>query len=150
MLKIGDVAPDFSATTQTGQSVQLSQLRGKRVVLFFFPKALSPGCTIETRLFRDHYQQIAQLGAEVIGVSVDSKEKQCEFANREGVEFPMVGDHEKGISQSYSVLWPLIGINRRVTYVISPGGLVEAVFHHELLVGRHLENVLQHLRNLSG
>ena len=79
MLKVGEMAPDFSGTAQDGRTVKLSELRGKRAVLFFFPKAFTTGCTIETRQFRDHYTELAALGAEVIGLSVDSSEKQCEL-----------------------------------------------------------------------
>ena len=108
---------------------------------------MTTGCTIETRLFRDHYTEIAALGAEVIGVSVDSNEKQCEFASREGVSFPMIGDSQKTIGKSYDVLWPLLNVAQRITYVIGPDGRVEAAFHHELLVSKHLEAVRAHLQS---
>jgi peroxiredoxin Q/BCP len=147
VLKVGDIAPDFTATATSGKTVKLSELRGKRVVMFFFPKAMTTGCTIETRLFRDHYTEMAALGAEVIGVSVDSNDKQCEFATREGVPFPMIGDSKKSIGKSFDVMWPLLGVTQRVTYVIGPEGRVEAVFHHELMVGRHLEDVKRHLQS---
>ena len=146
MLKVGELAPDFSATTTNGKTLKLSELRGKRVVLFFFPKAFTPGCTVETRRFRDHYSELSALGAEVVGVSADSAQVQCEFANKEGVHFPMIGDELRHIGKSYDVLWPLLNVNQRVTYVIGPDGRIEAVFHHELLVGKHLEGVQKHLR----
>ena len=146
MLKVGDRAPDFTAAAQDGKTVKLSDLRGKRVVLFFFPKAFTRGCTIETRQFRDHYSELAALGAEVLGVSIDTTEKQCEFASSEGVPFPMIGDPSRGIGKSYDVLWPVLNVAQRVTYVIGPDGVVEAVFHHELMVGKHLEQVRAHLQ----
>lgn len=145
MLKVGDPAPPLSAVTSDGKTVDLASLRGKRVVLFFFPKAFTRGCTIETRQFRDHYSEIAGLGAEVVGVSVDSAERQCEFANSEGVPFPMIGDKSRSISRGFDVLRPLLGVAQRVTYVIGPDGRIEAAFHHELLVGKHLEDVKRHL-----
>lgn len=145
MLKVGDRAPDFTAQAQDGKTVKLSDLRGKRVVMFFFPKAFTRGCTIETRQFRDHYSELAALGAEVLGVSVDDHAKQCEFASREGVSFPMLGDSSRSIGKSYDVLWPLLNVAQRVTYVIGADGIIEAVFHHELLVGKHLESVRAHL-----
>lgn len=147
MLKVGDPAPDFTATAQDGKSVKLSELRGKRVVLFFFPKAFTTGCTIETRQFRDAYSELASLGAEVLGVSVDNAELQCEFASREGVPFPMIGDPARGIGRSYDVLWPLLNVAQRVTYVISPDGRIEAAFHHEILVSKHLQAVRAHLQS---
>lgn len=146
MLKVGDPAPAFKAVTSDGKTVDLSALRGRRVVVFFFPKAFTLGCTIETRRFRDHYSEIAGLGAEVVGVSVDSAERQCEFASAEGVPFPMVGDADKSISRGFDVLRPLLGVSQRVTYVVGPDGRIEGVFHHELLVNKHLEDVKRHLQ----
>jgi peroxiredoxin Q/BCP len=150
MLKVGDQAPDFSGTAQDGKTVRLQDLRGKRVVLFFFPKAFTLGCTIETRQFRDHYSELAELGAEVLGVSMDSSERQCEFASREGVRFPMLGDPSRAIGRSYDVLRPLLNVAKRVTYVIGPDGRIEAIFHHELLVGKHLDDVREHLQRHKG
>ena len=146
MLKVGEQAPDFTAETSNGKTLRLSELRGKRVVLFFFPQAFTAGCTVETRRFRDHYSEIAALGAEVIGISVDRHEVQCDFANKEGVHFPLIGDETRRIGRSYDVLWPLLNVSQRVTYVIGPDGRIEAIFHHELLVNKHLEAVQQHLR----
>jgi peroxiredoxin Q/BCP len=145
MLKPGDLAPDFTATTTNGRTLRLSDLRGRRVVLFFFPKAFTPGCTLETRQFRDHYAELSGLGAEVIGISVDSAERQCEFAAREGASFPLIGDESGTICRSYGVLWPLLHVAQRVTYVIDETGRIEAVFHHELLIQRHVESVRRHL-----
>lgn len=145
MLKVGSNAPDFTAQTSAGTTITLSALRGKRVVLFFFPKAFTTGCTIETRQFRDHYTEIAGRGAEVIGVSVDSEKTQCEFASREGVPFPMIGDADKSIAKKYDVLWPLLNVAQRVTYLIGTDGRIEDVFHHEILVGKHLESIRKRL-----
>ena len=145
MLRVGDPAPQFTATTSQGQTISLSQLAGRRVVLFFFPKAFTTGCTIETRQFRDHYSELAELGAEVIGVSVDKEQVQCDFANKEGVPFPMIGDEGRAINRSYDVLWPILNVSQRVTYVIGPDGRIELVLHHEILVGNHIDEVRRHL-----
>jgi len=145
VLKVGDLAPDFTATATNGKTVKLSELRGKRVVMFFFPKAMTTGCTIETRQFRDHYSELADLGAEVIGVSVDKEQVQCDFANKEGVPFPMIGDEGRAINRSYDVLWPILNVSQRVTYVIGPDGRIELVLHHEILVGKHIDEVRRHL-----
>jgi len=81
------------------------------VVLFFFPKAFTTGCTLETRQFRDHHDELSGLGAEVIGISADSAHRQCQFAEKERVGFPMIGDESTAICRSYDVLcrcsaWP--------------------------------------------
>lgn len=150
MLKVGDIAPDFECQTTDGRALRLSDLRGRRVVLYFFPKAFTPGCTFETRRFRDNYPDVAALGAEVIGISVDEHSTQCDFAKAEELSFPLVADAERDISRAYDALWPVIAIDKRVTYVIDPEGRIEAVFRHEFQVSRHLDDVVQHLKRVRG
>lgn len=145
MLKVTDAAPDFAATTVDGKPFRLSDLRGKRVVIYFFPRAFTPGCTVETRRFRDNYDDLVAHGAEVIGISVDPPSRQCDFQARERVRFPMVGDPDHAIADAYGVLRPLLQIAKRVTYVVSPDGKIEAVFQHEFQVSKHLDDVLRHL-----
>jgi peroxiredoxin Q/BCP len=146
MISVGDEAPDFAAMDCRGRPVRLSAYRGRRVALFFFPRAFTPGCTIENRAFRDNYGLIQSLGAELIGVSVDSVQRQCEFAERENLRFPLIGDESKEIGRSYGVLWPILEIDRRVTFIVGPDGRVEQVIRHELRVYRHLDDVLAWLR----
>ena len=129
--------------------MRLSDYRGRRVVLFFFPKAFTPGCTIENRAFRDNYALIQSLGAELIGVSVDTVQRQCEFAEKENLLFPLIGDESKEIGRAYGVLWPILEIDRRATFIIDPDGRVEHVIRHELRVFRHLDDVLSWLRARS-
>jgi peroxiredoxin Q/BCP len=152
MLEVGATAPDFTATLADGRTVRLRDLRGKRhVVLYFFPKAFTPGCTRETRGFCASYEDLTELGAEVIGVSLDSPEKQAEFAKSEHVEFPMIGDPDKGIGRAYDVLrlggWLLA---KRVTFVIDKQGVIRNVIHAELDVNHHIKSARQTLRELAG
>src|SRR5690348_12840566 len=104
MLKVGDRAPDFQSKTTEGTVVRLSELRGKNVVLFFFPKAFTTGCTIETKQFRDASPDITALGAVVIGISCDRHQTQCDFATSLKATFPMIGDESGSIGKSYGVL----------------------------------------------
>lgn len=145
MLNVNDKAPDFAGTTVDGKPFRLSDLRGKRVVIYFFPRAFTPGCTVETRRFRDNYDDLKAAGAEVIGISVDPPSRQCDFQAKERVRFPMVGDPEHQIAEAYDVLRPLLRVSKRVTYVVSPEGTIEAVFQHEFQVSKHLDDVLRHL-----
>lgn len=146
MLKPGAPAPDFTVAASDGRTLRLSDFRGKRLVLYFYPKAFTPGCTAQTRRFRDNYAELQALGAEVVGVSVDTEARQCDFAQAERVRFPLVADADRTLSRDYDVLWPVLSIDRRVTYVIDPAGVVEAVFHHEVQVSKHLDDVLDHLQ----
>lgn len=146
MLQRGDLAPDFEATDCRGRPVRLSDFRGhKRVVLFFFPRAFTPACTLEVRNFRDHHEAIAAAGAELIGVSVDRAEKNCKFAEAEGLQFALLGDESRALSEKYGVVWPVLRIDRRATFVIGLDGTIEDVFHHEVQVYRHLDDVLARL-----
>ncbi|WP_163997909.1 peroxiredoxin [Pyxidicoccus caerfyrddinensis] len=146
MLAVGDSAPDFTATDCHGASLRLSALRGRRVVLFFFPKAFTVGCTIENRAFRDNHQLVKSLGAELVGVSVDTQRTQCEFAAKEDIHFALLGDENRDISRAYDVLWPVLNIDRRVTFIIAADGRIEHIIRHEVRVYRHLDDVLRYLR----
>ncbi|MFB1481952.1 peroxiredoxin [Corallococcus sp. RDP092CA] len=146
MIAVGDPAPDFAALDCHGQTVRLSELRGRRVVLFFFPRAFTVGCTIENRAFRDNHERIRSLGAELVGVSVDTLTTQCDFAEEEGIHFALLGDDERRISRAWGVLWPVLNIDRRVTFIIGVDGVVEHVIHHEVRVYRHLDDVLKYLQ----
>lgn len=146
MLKPGDIAPDFDAVDCRGSRIKLSDFRGKKVVLFFFPKAFSLACTLEVRHFRDNHQHITEAGAVLIGVSVDRSERNCEFAKAEELQFTLIGDESRQISQTYGVVWPVLRIDRRATFVIDPQGIIIDVMHHEVQVYRHLEDVLERLR----
>jgi thioredoxin-dependent peroxiredoxin len=141
MLKIGDHAPDFTAKATNGDTVSLRAFRGKPVVIYFFPKAFTMGCTVETRQFRDCYNELKSLGAEVIGISADKFDLQCRFATDNSLPFPLVGDEDKRICDAFGVLWPLIKIPQRTTFIVDEDGLVQAVFHHEVQISRHLDDV---------
>jgi peroxiredoxin len=147
MLKVGDNAPDFTAEATDGRTITLSRLE-KPVVLFFFPKAFTTGCTIEAKRFRDAEKPLLDLGAEVIGVSSDDHKTQCDFAASVTATYPMIGDPSGAITKKYGVLWPLIGVPRRITYVIDRGRTIRAVIRHELQVGKHLDETLAALRSL--
>jgi peroxiredoxin Q/BCP len=146
MVTAGELAPDFEAVDCSGNPVRLSSYRGRRkVVLFFFPRAFTPACTLEVRNFRDGYSRITALNAELIGVSVDRSERNCRFARAEGLQFTLIGDESRSISQRYGVVWPVLKLDRRATFLIDEAGRVEDVIHHEIQVYRHLEDVLQRL-----
>ncbi len=147
MITIGSPAPDFEGLTTTGQRIRLSELRGRPVVVYFFPRAFTPGCTVEARQFRDAYPEILEAGAEVIGVSTDDHQTQCAFAEQERATFPLIGDADGTIARKYDVIWPLLKMTKRATFVIDPAGNVKAVFHFELRVGQHVKSVLAALKS---
>lgn len=146
--EVGDPAPYFVGKTNSGDDLSLWDLRGKYVVLYFFPKAHTPGCTKQTRLFRDNYPELKELGAEVLGVSLDDFEKQCDFASKNAVSFPLISDRARRITEAYGVARSLLKVAKRVTFVIDPEGTIVKRFHHELQISKHLDDVLRYLREV--
>jgi peroxiredoxin len=146
VLGVGAVAPSFEAESSDGVTVRLSDYGGKVLVLYFFPKAFTPICTLETRRFRDSRADLAAHGAEVVGVSADSISVQCDFGQRQRVNFPLLADPDRRIANAYGVLWPLLARARRVTYVLDEKGVIELVTWHEFQVSKHLDDVFLHLQ----
>jgi len=146
MLKVGDTAPPIDAVGSNGKRFVLHEhAESLCVVLYFFPKAFTPGCTKETKEFGKHYAELMLAGATLVGVSTDDLDTQCRFASSLAAPFPMLGDHDLAICRAYDVLWPLVGVAHRVTYVLAPTPrwTVEAVFRHELDIGAHRNDVLR-------
>ncbi len=149
-LKIGDQAPVFSLPTETGECVTLDDFRGKTVVLFFYPKDDTPGCTKESCEFRDLNTQFSRKGAVVLGVSADDEKSHQLFKNKYGLNFPLLSDTTHEVSHSYGV-WGMQewggrtseGITR-TTFVIDPEGEIAQVYERVDPVG-HAERVLLYL-----
>lgn len=150
MLKPGDNAPDFDARDSSGNRFRLAEQATKLcTVIYFFPKAFTPGCSRETKRFRDNYAELGQAGATIVGISTDDHDTQCRFAESLRAPFPMIGDHDKKISTAYGVLWPVLGRPRRVTFIVNSRRIIEAAFQHELQISKHLDDVLQHVERMQ-
>ncbi|SKB13661.1 Alkyl hydroperoxide reductase/ Thiol specific antioxidant/ Malallergen [Planktothrix sp. PCC 11201] len=148
-VKIGDMAPDFTLTSQTGESVSIKDFRGKKsIVLYFYPKDDTPGCTAEACAFRDSYQVFTDAGAEVIGISSDSAQSHQQFATKYNLPFILLSDTGNKVRQLYGVpatMWVLPG---RVTYVIDKDGVVRHLFDSMLDFSRHVEEALTTLKSI--
>jgi thioredoxin-dependent peroxiredoxin len=127
-LHAGMKAPDFTAPVTSGRTIHLSDYMGKKVVLYFYPKDDTPGCTVESCGLRDEYQQIRNLGAEILGVSVDDVESHKKFTSKFQLPFQLVADHDKQITKTYGVLNDKSGNARRVTFLIDEKGQILRVF----------------------
>lgn len=146
MLKAGDLAPEIDAPASDGKRFRLSAQTNKLcTVVYFFPKAFTPGCTKETIRFRDNFPELALAGASVVGISTDDHETQCAFADSLRAPFPMIPDAERRISNAYGVLMPLIRIPRRVTFIVNPLRTIDAVFEHNIQIAKHRDDVLWHV-----
>jgi peroxiredoxin Q/BCP len=134
MLKVGDLAPGFEAQDDAGRTVNLADFIGKTVVLYFYPKDMTPGCTVEACAFRDNYKAIQKRGAVLLGVSKDSSASHAKFKEKHALPFPLLADEGLQIIKAYGV-WgkkKLYGKESmgvvRTTYVIDARGFIKAVF----------------------
>lgn len=147
MLKEGDQAPDFRVHTDSGEEFQLSSLHGKRVVLYFYPKADTPGCTTEACEFRDDIQKFASKGVAVVGISPDKPAAQAKFKQKYELPFTLLADEQKAAAQAFGV-WreknmygkKLMGIVRS-TFIIGPDGTIEKIYDNVKAKG-HAAQVL--------
>lgn len=143
MLSVGQEAPDFTGTTADGTPLALASLRGRPVVLYFYPKANSLGCSIEARGFAQQFPEFQKAGIAVIGVSVDSVESQRSFVEKCGIPFPLVADHDRSIARRYGVLG-LLGVAKRVTFFLDANGRVAEVVSG-MAPGPHLRRALERI-----
>jgi peroxiredoxin Q/BCP len=146
-LKVGAKAPDFSLPTGDGKKVSLKDLKGKKVVLYFYPKDNTPGCTKESCSFRDNIRTIEKKGAVVVGVSVDSVASHAKFARKYNLPFTLVSDEEKEMVKKYGV-WKeksMYGLKFmgtvRTTFVIDENGIITHIFP-KVKVDGHVEEIL--------
>jgi thioredoxin-dependent peroxiredoxin len=147
-VKVGSVAPDFTLPSQAGEMVSLEEFFGRKpVVLFFYPKDDSPGCTREVCAFKDNFEEFGELDAEVIGISSDSVESHMSFAVKHDLSFTLLSDEGGNIRRLYGVPKTFGLFPGRVTYVIDREGVVRHVFASQLSVKRHVQEALTALRS---
>jgi peroxiredoxin Q/BCP len=148
-VKVGDKAPDFTLPSQFGDNVALSEYFGKKnIVLYFYPKDESAGCTKEACSFRDSYQELTSLGAEVLGVSGQSVESHASFATHHGLPFLLLSDVDNRVRQLYGVPSSMGLIPGRVTYIIDKQGIVRGIFSSQTQATRHVEEAKKILQQL--
>lgn len=132
-LKTGDKAPDFSGTDQNGKEITLKDFKGKKIVLFFYPKASTPGCTAEACNLQDNIQRFEKQGYQLIGVSADSQKRQANFAEKNKLSYPLIADEDKTIIEAYGVWGPKKFMGReydgihRTTFIIDEKGIIEDI-----------------------
>ncbi|MET0384525.1 MAG: peroxiredoxin [Polyangiales bacterium] len=141
-------APDFSAPSSRGDTISLSQYSGRHLVLYFYPKSFTYGCTRETVRFRDASAELRALGAEVIGVSPDTLDVQCRFASHYQAEFPILADPDRKIASAFRALYPFTSRVRRTTFIVDPEGFIVARFHHALRYEKHVDDAIAFLKRV--
>lgn len=147
MLKVGDKAPDFTVNDQDGNPVKLSDLRGSKVVLYFYPRDMTPGCTAEACNLRDNYRSMQKKGYEILGVSTDSEKSHRKFIEKEKLPFRLLADTEKNIHNAYGTWVEKSMYGRkymgtaRVTFVINEKGIIEDIID-KVDTKNHVDQIL--------
>ncbi len=147
-LTVGEKASDFTLQSQDS-TVRLSDLRGRFVVIYFYPRDDTPGCTVESCAFRDSHQEFEDLDAVILGVSSDSVESHAAFANKFDLPFPLLADRGGQLRRQWSVPKTLRIMPGRVTYVIDREGVVRHIFKSSRKPLKHIEEALRVLKTLS-
>ena len=149
LLNIGDDAPDIAARRRDGTTLALSSLRGRHVLVYFYPKDDTPGCTAEACGLNDNLTALTESGADVIGVSTDSWDAHQRFAAKYGLEFALASDSDQSIRKAYGV-GRMFGlpIVQRVSFLVGPDGRIVHVWRH-VSAARHAVDVLAEVRRLS-
>ena len=151
MIAVGQRAPDFTGTLGSGKQLSLKDFRGKQhVILYFFPKDFTPGCTREACSFRDRRAEVAGLDAEIVGGSLDTPEKHASFAAKYQLPYPLISDRSGAIASAFGVArlggWLP---TKRVTFVIDKQGVVQHVIQSEFSIDMHINEALETLRRLQ-
>jgi thioredoxin-dependent peroxiredoxin len=148
--EVGKPAPDFDLPDQNGKQHTLQDYRGKWLVLYFYPKDDTPGCTQEACAFRDDLNQITELGAQVVGVSVDDTDSHAEFAKKYHLPFPLLADKTTETADRYGALMNLylIKFARRYTFLIDPQGNINKVYL-SVETSRHSKQIIDDLKKLT-
>jgi len=148
MLKVGDKAPSFEAPDENGEIIRLKDFEGKKLVLYFYPKDMTPGCTVQARNLTTNLPQLNDKGYEVLGVSADSQKRHCRFIEKEKIAFKLLADEEMNVIKAYGV-WgrkkfmgrEYEGIHRK-TFVIDESGRIERIIE-KVKTKSHSEQILE-------
>ncbi len=151
MINAGDSAPEFTLRDQSGVDVTLSELlKTGPVVLFFYPKAMTAGCTKESCHFRDLASEFAAVGAQRVGISADRVDRQAEFAAKHDFDYPLLSDQDRKVAAAFGVKRPGPLLSRRATFVIGSNGKILASFASELNMDLHADKALEVLAAAQG
>jgi peroxiredoxin Q/BCP len=150
-MQIGMPAPAFSLQDQNAVQRTLADYRGHWVVLYFYPKDDTPGCTTEACHFRDDYFEIKKLGADILGVSVDSEKSHAAFATKFSLPFPLLADINGVVSKQYGALWGMwpLRFARRHTFLINPDGNIAKIYR-DVDPDKHSDELIAAIKELSG
>lgn len=149
-LKVGQAAPDFNLPNTKGEMMNLAQFKGQWLVLYFYPKDDTPGCTKEACQFRDDMHKLEQLGTKVVGISVDDRQSHAEFSQKYALPFPLLSDTDGAVAARYQALTTLgpIKVAKRYTYLIDPQGQLAQIYL-SVNTSKHSQKIIDDLTKLQ-
>lgn len=149
-LQIGELAPDFNLLDQQGKSHSLNNYRGQWIVLYFYPKDDTPGCTKEACEFRDDYKTLRARNTQVLGVSVDHTDSHAKFAEKYSLPFPLLADTDGHTAKQYQALMNLgiVKLAKRHTFIIDPEGIIQMIYR-KVDASSHSDQILDDLNKLQ-
>ncbi len=149
-VEVGDLAPDFTLPAADGATVSLHDMLGSgTIVLYFYPKDDSAGCTAQACSFRDNYEDFREAGAEVVGISADASSRHEQFAAKHRLPFTLLSDVDGSVRKAYGATTAFGLLPGRVTYVIDSAGVVRYSFSSQLRVRHHVQEALKVVRSLE-
>jgi peroxiredoxin Q/BCP len=146
--QVGQMAPDFTLPSQDGSKISLHDFRGKWVVLYFYPKDGTSGCTLEAHNFQRDIAKYTRANAEIVGVSVDSADSHKDFCAKQGLHFKLLADTEKNVSREYDSLMPVLHFSSRNTFLIDPTGKIAKIWTG-VSPAKHSDEVLSALATMK-
>lgn len=149
MLQVGSAAPDVTLLNERSEAFALSALFDRPLVLYFYPKDETPGCTAEACAFRDAYESFTQAGARVLGVSSDSAQTHARFRSRHTLPFDLASDPKGAAAAAFGVPKTFGVLPGRVTFVIDTSGVIRYAFNSQFRAARHVEEALRALQSLG-
>ena len=147
-IEVGDKVPTFTLIDQNGNSVTVNETQGKAMVIYFYPKDDTPGCTKQACQFRDQYESFLKFEALVIGISSDNVESHKNFAEEYNLPFTLLADTHKEVRKLFGVPKSLLLLPGRVTYIIDRNGVVQYIFNSQFGIEKHIEMALQKLEKI--
>ena len=150
ILKVGDDAPSFTLPDSQGNQISLNDFKGKWIVLYFYPKDDTPGCTTEACHFRDDFKLLESLGAKVIGISIDDSFSHKKFAEKYNLPFPLLSDASGEVASRYGALnnFLVIKLAKRYTYLINPQGKIAKIYL-SVDTSKHSQEIIEDLKKLK-
>lgn len=148
-LKTNTKAPDFTLKSTNGINFTLSDYKGKYIVLYFYPKDFTPGCTKEACEFRDHFEVFKNINIPIFGISTDSIETHLKFIESYHLPFDLLADTEGEVSTLYKAKFPFLNITKRITYLIGPTGSIEYAFENLFKAEQHVNVMLKIVEKLT-